>query len=91
MNIPPDKLEICLNVLQQISENPAMMSEEHRFKSLIAKIYKEGRRNFRQTQHKQRQIEDCQLKTSTAMVQSQQEQDLRSYTTYRDSGAPFKA
>lgn len=74
MNIPPDKLEICLNVLQEISENPAMISEDHRFKSLIAKIYKEGRRNLRQTQQQQRRIEDSQLKTATVMVQYQHQQ-----------------
>jgi hypothetical protein len=41
MNIPPDQLEICLNVLQQISEDPAVIGEHDRFKSLIAKIYKQ--------------------------------------------------
>ncbi|MFB2979181.1 SDR family NAD(P)-dependent oxidoreductase [Microseira sp. BLCC-F43] len=74
MNIPADQLEICLNVLQQISEEPEIISEHDRFKSLIAKIYKEGRRSFRQTQQQQRRVEDKQLKASTVMVQYQHEQ-----------------
>jgi len=74
MNIPADQLEICLNVLQQISEAPDIISEHERFKSLIAKIYKEGRRSCRQTQQQQRRVEDKQLKASTVMVQYQQQQ-----------------
>lgn len=75
MNIPPDELEICLNVLQQISEDPAVIGEHDRFKSLIAKIYKQGRKGLRQTQQQQRRIEDSQLKASTViMVQHQQQQ-----------------
>lgn len=74
MNIPPDKLEICLNVLQQISEDPAVIGKHDRFKSLIAKIYKEQRKNSRHTQKQQRQIEDRQLKASTVMVRHQHQQ-----------------
>ncbi|WP_377476948.1 MAG: SDR family NAD(P)-dependent oxidoreductase [Microcoleus anatoxicus] len=74
MNIPPDQLEICLNVLQQISEDPAVIREHDRFKSLIAKIYKQGRKGWRQTQQQQRRIEDSQLKASTVMVQHQRQQ-----------------
>ncbi|MEG4066316.1 SDR family NAD(P)-dependent oxidoreductase [Microcoleus sp. Pol11C2] len=74
MNIPPDQLEICLNVLQQISEDPAVIGEHDRFKSLIAKIYKKGRKGWRQTQQQQRRVEDRQLKASTVIVQHQHQQ-----------------
>jgi hypothetical protein len=47
MNIPPEELEICLNVLQKISENPAMIDHHERCKSLIAKIYKHGKKGAR--------------------------------------------
>ena len=52
MNIPPEKLEICLAVLQQISEDPTIIGEHDRLKSLIAKIYKEGRKIARSAEKK---------------------------------------
>jgi NAD(P)-dependent dehydrogenase (short-subunit alcohol dehydrogenase family) len=70
MNIPPEELEICLNVLQQISENPTLINDRDRFKSLIAKIYKEGRRNLRHARQQQRQAEDRELRFSTLMMQA---------------------
>lgn len=70
MNIPPEELEICLNVLQQISENPAVINHHHRFKSLIAKIYKEGRKGACRTHREQLQAEDRNLKATTVMVKS---------------------
>lgn len=82
MNIPPEELEICLKVLQQISEAPAAISHhvseaaplEHRFKSLIAKIYKEGRKSSRRTERQRQQAEDRSLKETTLMVLSQRQQ-----------------
>lgn len=74
MNIPPEQLEICLNVLQQIAEDPAIIDQNDRCKSLIAKIYKQGRRNVRQNQRQQRRNEDYQLKLSTTIVQAQRQQ-----------------
>ncbi|HLO47279.1 MAG TPA: SDR family NAD(P)-dependent oxidoreductase, partial [Kamptonema sp.] len=71
MDIPPEKLEICLAVLQQISEDPAMMGEHERFKSLIAKIYKAGRKITRLTNQKYQQAEDRQLKETAVIVQNQ--------------------
>jgi NAD(P)-dependent dehydrogenase (short-subunit alcohol dehydrogenase family) len=74
MNIPPDQLEICLNVLQQISETPAIINKHHRFNSLIAKIYKQGRKSLRQSHKQQRRSEDIKLKSSTVIVQNQQQE-----------------
>jgi NAD(P)-dependent dehydrogenase (short-subunit alcohol dehydrogenase family) len=82
MNVLPEELEICLKVLQQISENPAAISHhvsaaapwEHRFKSLIAKIHKEGRKSSRRTARQHQQAEDRSLKETTLMVLSQRQQ-----------------
>ena len=71
MNIPPNDLEICLNVLQQISENPAVINHHERFKSLIAKIYKEGKKSTRNKERQRQQTEDRSLQAMTEMVQNQ--------------------
>jgi len=71
MNIPPNDLEICLNVLQQISENPAVITHHDRFKSLIAKIYKEGKKSKRNSERQRQQAEDRNLQAMTAIVQNQ--------------------
>jgi NAD(P)-dependent dehydrogenase (short-subunit alcohol dehydrogenase family) len=76
MNIPPEELEICLNVLQKISEDPTLINDRDRFKSLIAKIYKEGRKNLRHARQQQRQFEDKELRSSTLMMQSHQQKPL---------------
>lgn len=73
MNIPPEELEICLNVLQQISDNPAVISHHERFKSLIAKIHKEGKKSSRRTERQRQQAEDRNLKETTLMVLSQRQ------------------
>ncbi|MDY6781945.1 MAG: SDR family oxidoreductase [Cyanobacteriota bacterium] len=74
MSIPPEELKTCLNVLQKVSEDPTLIDQHERFKSLIAKIHKKGRRTLRKTQQKQRNAEDKKLKSSTAMVRYQQQQ-----------------
>lgn len=71
MNIPPEELEICLNVLQQISEDPSVMSNHHRFKSLVTKIHKQGKKNERRAVRKSQQAEDNNLRAMTVMVQQQ--------------------
>lgn len=74
MDIPPEQLEICLSVLQKISEDPALISQHDRFKSLIAKIHKQGRRINRQTERIHRQSADRQLRATTLIIQAQQPQ-----------------
>lgn len=70
MNIPPKDLEICLSVLQQISENPAVINHHKRFKSLIAKIYKEGKKSFRSQQRQNQQAEDRRVQAVTEIVKN---------------------
>jgi NAD(P)-dependent dehydrogenase (short-subunit alcohol dehydrogenase family) len=75
-NISPAELEICLQVLQQISEDPTTIDRHDRFKTLIAKIHKEGRKKSRQAHQQQQQIADRQLQFSTGIVRQQQPQSL---------------
>ena len=44
MEISPQHRYITLQVLQQISENPELINSDERFKSLIARIYKQSRK-----------------------------------------------
>jgi hypothetical protein len=37
MDISPEQLEICLNVLQQISDDPSLIEQHDRLKNLIVK------------------------------------------------------
>ena len=72
MNIPPDVWQSCLEVLQQISEDPSMVNEEERFKSLIAKIHRQGKKGERRITRQDRIAEDRELKSATGMAQKQQ-------------------
>ncbi|MGL5942031.1 MAG: SDR family NAD(P)-dependent oxidoreductase [Waterburya sp.] len=71
MDFESDDLEITLKVLQQISENPTLINSHHRFKSLIAKIYKQGKKNKKQVQKQEKQQLDRALKLQTGMVKKQ--------------------
>lgn len=76
MDIPPSKLEICLDVLQQISENPTVIKDHERLKGLIAKIYKQGKKAVRRTVRETHQAEDRWLRTTTQIVQQQFQHSL---------------
>ncbi len=69
MNISPREREICLQFLQQISEEPALIDNDERMKSLIAKIHKEGKRGQRRHARQERTHHDRQLKAQTATAQ----------------------
>lgn len=71
MNISPEEVEICLKVLQQISEEPDLINNHDRFKSLITKIYKEGSKKSRRAAREIQKDRDCNLKAMTAIVQKQ--------------------
>jgi NAD(P)-dependent dehydrogenase (short-subunit alcohol dehydrogenase family) len=71
-NISPAEVEICLQVLQQIAEDPMTIDRHDRFKTLIAKIHKEGRKKSRQAERQQQQTVDRQLQFTTGIVQQQQ-------------------
>jgi NAD(P)-dependent dehydrogenase (short-subunit alcohol dehydrogenase family) len=70
-NIPAERLEICLEVLQQIADDPESIVSHDRFKGLIAKIYKQGRKYSRKHDLVERKIEDRQTRENTLLVRSQ--------------------
>lgn len=84
MDIPPEQLEICLKVLQQISDNPSLMEQHDRLKNLIAKIYQKNRKISRRA----KRTEDRKLKETTVMIQTQRQQ--QSVTLSPDSGENSK-
>ena len=71
MNISPEEWDICIKVLQQISEDPSLIDNRLRCKSLIAKICKNGKKIRRDAIREQQSLCDRNLKTKTVMVQSQ--------------------
>lgn len=70
MDISPEQLENCLNVLQQISEDPRGIEQDDRLKNLIAKIYHKNRKISRRA----KRFEDRKLKETTVMVKTQRHQ-----------------
>ncbi|MGD1920162.1 MAG: hypothetical protein ACFCAD_15525 [Pleurocapsa sp.] len=73
MNFASKDLETTLRVLQQISEDPTLIDSHHRFKSLIAKIYKQGKRNKKQVQKQEQKQLDRKLRSQTEIVKSKSE------------------
>jgi alpha-D-ribose 1-methylphosphonate 5-phosphate C-P lyase len=73
--VPPpiatEDLEICLKVLQQVADDPKIINTHDRFKSLVAKIHKTGKKSQRQAVQVQHRQDDRALKESAAIVQSQ--------------------
>lgn len=84
MDISPEQLEICLNVLQQISEDPRLIEQHDRLKNLIAKIYQKNRKISRRA----KRAEDRKLKETTVMLQTQRQQ--QSVTLSPDLGKNSK-
>ena len=80
MEIPPEELEICLRVLKQYADYPTIFRQDERFKGLVSKVVKEGRRVEQQTERSRLLTEDRALQATTAMVQLQ-----------RDTPAPIAA
>src|SRR5690348_15608737 len=70
MEIPAEKLEVCLEVLQQVSEDPSVISSHERMKGLIAKIHREGKRIARNAERESDQAEARRLRARTAVVAS---------------------
>ncbi|OUL26548.1 short-chain dehydrogenase [Nostoc sp. RF31YmG] len=90
MNIPPQEWQICLKVLQQISEDSALINSDERFKSLIAKIYKNSKKEVRRTIQQSQMAEDQQLKAMTVMVQNQLQQKPAAALSHASVSARLK-
>lgn len=74
MNFSANDIEITLNVLQQIADNPALIDSHDRVKTLIAKIYKQGRKAKKQHNKQKCQLQDKALISTTDIVKFQQNQ-----------------
>jgi len=48
MNFTPDELETCLKVLQHVADDPAAVDHHDRFKALVAKVHRRGRKTVKQ-------------------------------------------
>ena len=70
MRIPPEEMETCLRVLQQVSEDPALISNHERMKGLIAKIHKGGKKGARRAAQANGRREDRRLKESATVVRA---------------------
>jgi NAD(P)-dependent dehydrogenase (short-subunit alcohol dehydrogenase family) len=69
MDISAEKLEICLEVLQQIADDPESIAQHDRIKGLIAKIHKQGRKYSRKIDREDRKSEDIQTRSRTLILQ----------------------
>lgn len=61
----------CMSVLQQVADTPTLVSDQDRFKSLVAKIHREGQRGKRHQQREQRVVRDREAVLQTGLVQQQ--------------------
>lgn len=73
MEIPPEEMETCLRVLQQVATYPGIVPRGQRFDSLISKVYRESKRVETQRVKAQQQAEDRALMATTGMVQIQRD------------------
>lgn len=71
MDFTPDELETCLRVLQSISEDTAQMNDNERFKALVAKIHRAGKKGERRTNQQSDAAEDRVLRQKTELVRIQ--------------------
>lgn len=49
MSFTPDELATCLKVLQAVADEPELATEHDRFKSLVAKVHRRGRKSKSKT------------------------------------------
>lgn len=69
--IRPEELEICLKVLQEAAWEPSLLEGDERFKALVAKVHRQGKKEKRQALRQQESEADKQLAQQTALVQQQ--------------------
>ena len=73
LHIPQDDMDICLSVLQRIADQQGAFPRTDRFNSLIAKIYREGKRHDKRMERLRIEQEDREIKAQTAMVHIQRD------------------
>lgn len=73
MSISAQEREICLRVLQEISEDPSVINEDERMKALIAKIHTRGKKGQRTAIRAARVEADRARQAATQMVRQQKQ------------------
>ena len=88
MDITTDELNTCLNVLQRVSEDPSLIDDDERFKGLITKIHKEGKKAVRRASRTEIQRQDKELKQKALLVHNQLSAKRVSHE--KNQSAPFR-
>ena len=73
MEISPEDMETCMQVLQQIADSHGLIRRDDRFNGLISRIYKEGKRDDLRAEKWRKRVEDIALQARTGMVQIQRD------------------
>jgi NAD(P)-dependent dehydrogenase (short-subunit alcohol dehydrogenase family) len=71
MSYSEEELAICLRVLQAVADDPTQIQEHKRFKALVAKIHREGKRGERRSMREARQASDLERLAATQIVRQQ--------------------
>lgn len=77
-SLSPDELELCIEMLQRLSETYRTMEPNDRLRSLVCKLYREGGRADRQQKRdvrEQRRLEDRALLASTTLARHQRDRE----------------
>ncbi|GAA5530104.1 hypothetical protein Hgul01_03922 [Herpetosiphon gulosus] len=70
-----EQIELCLTILQQIADDPTQIDQHDRFKSLVAKIYKQGRKAKSDRKRQQIVAHDQQLREQSLLLQQKRGQN----------------
>ncbi len=73
MRYTPDELETCLKILQAAADDPAALDGHERFKALVAKVHRLGKKGARQAAQQLRTAADRDLARRTGLVRRQPE------------------
>ncbi len=73
MEISPEEMQTCMQVLQQIADSHGLIRRDDRFNGLISRIYKEGKRDDQRAEKWRKRVEDLALQATTGMVQIQRD------------------
>lgn len=83
MTISQTELKVCLNVLQQVADDPSLIDHHEQFKALVAKVHRQGKKHKKQVQREsitseldQQKVEDRQLAQQALIVQQNNTQAL---------------
>jgi NAD(P)-dependent dehydrogenase (short-subunit alcohol dehydrogenase family) len=82
--LPPEQLETCLEVLQQIADDPSLINEHERMKTLIAKIHREGKKQAKRKVREEGQQADRRAVETTVRVQAERRQTPLPFATWQE-------